>query len=202
MNVAAPSRTSRREPWGFTLVEMAVSLAVMALLTGIAVLNLQGLRKNADLDTLVDQIVQLDRQARRQAESRGRAWQIVFDLDRQQMWSQSAETSVHSESDSESPRIYVPDHLRLEQMKATGYRSELSLIETGQTAVLVSARGASPTYGLRFRRIGGPDVPAADFTDLLVVGGSGQIHLDPHSSRETPFPHIFELLRPSRDDAG
>lgn len=73
-----PVRSRRTAPAGFTLLELVLVVALVLLLAGAAVLNLEALRHGAALDEGVGQLESLFRYARAQAESSGRQVRVVF----------------------------------------------------------------------------------------------------------------------------
>lgn len=73
-----PVRSRRTAPAGFTLLELVLVVALVLLLAGAAVLNLDSLRHGAALDEGVGQLESLFRYARAQAESSGRQVRVVF----------------------------------------------------------------------------------------------------------------------------
>lgn len=192
-------------PRGFTLLEVAVCLLILGLLTGTATLSLRGVKQNVDFETWGDQLTAFDRQTRQRAEQQGRPWQILIDVEDGRLLSQP------STNNASVPRLasYTPGNSGdyqshpgagavlgmprgWELINATTDDENTAHTTGGQIPVLVSTRGLTPTYVLHLRNENKQN------RWLLASGGSGQwIETDD----EETVDNIFGALRdtPSHD---
>ncbi|MEM9916318.1 MAG: prepilin-type N-terminal cleavage/methylation domain-containing protein [Planctomycetota bacterium] len=168
---------------GFTLIELAVCLIILGLLTGTAALSLRGLQHNMDLETWDEQIAQLDHLTRQRAEQQGKPWRMVFDLERQRVW---AEPQLSLETPSKN--LKVPRGWALDEVLTSDEQANYAYPRTTrQVTVTCSTQGVTSTYALRLS-----NSKTGHKHQVLVVGSSGQrIELNDEHSIED----IFTALR-------
>lgn len=147
-----------RHVTGFTLIEVAAVVLLMALLAVAAGLSLSGRYRQVAMERVVQQLVHQDRLARQQARLTGRSVQLVFDLDQAKVTRSNAHDTQPAQPWS------LPPGYRLIKIFLLG-RS----VDQGQIAVSYSQRGWSPSYILW---LSGPENQS---TRLLIIGLSGQV---------------------------
>jgi type II secretion system protein H len=165
---------------GFTLIEIAVCLVILALLAAVAVVSLHSLRYAAQLEDVVNRIGQLDRHTRDYAALYGRPSQLIIDLDKNRFTANRAAGQT-------TPGLRLPGAYELTDLWLPGRK-----ITDGQLAVPYSAQGRTETFALR---IAGP---GDTYTWLIVAGMTGQVTLQ---ENQDVVEKIMDNLAPTRDDA-
>lgn len=143
---SAPVRALSSRALGFTLIELAVVLALIALVTGVAVVKLRGPYRKLRLTASIQELHQLDQMVRACARRSRRSGTLVVDLDRRRV-------RAYDRMDRERPVASV----------ALGSMAEMELVlpngqvsRTGEVALPVGTRGQMPTYALKLRAASDP----------------------------------------------
>ena len=124
----------------FTLLEMIVTLALLAVLAPVVTVSLAGPRRAARAQDAADEILNYDRLAREWCRRFGRPGGITFNLDRR-----TVRRVMAGESDS-SPQpaaLHLPGGFRIARLVSAG-RSQ----EAGEVMLPCSARGQTPSYAV------------------------------------------------------
>lgn len=150
---------------GFTLIEIAVCLVILGLLTGLAALSLRGVQRNVDMETWVERVAALDRQARDRAERQGQPWRLVLDVQQQRIWNESTDESGQDKSSTE---LGTPQGWELAAVQVHRGDAAREFVNGGQDTVLCATHGVSPSYAIELRNEQGESFW------LMVAGGSGQ----------------------------
>ncbi|MEL7089615.1 MAG: type II secretion system protein [Planctomycetota bacterium] len=163
---------------GFTLLEMCIVLAVVALATTLAVVSLRGVHQKIRGENVQQLIRGFDAKGRRWAHTRGQAVDLVFDINAQTL-------GVHSQNPDEPPVPLEPVRLPLgfELVAVITARGESTAREV---RLPCSPLGTTPSYAVRFKPADGPP------RELLFAGLTGNTHevRDPQQSQQ-----VFERLR-------
>lgn len=130
---------------GFSLIELALVLAIVAVAAGMVALGARGTLGQLGMETCVDGVTAFDRATRRLATEHDRPLRLVVDLAANRLRRTDAEG-----------RRGLGEPLRM----ANGYRvAEVRLpgrrMTSGTVAVSVSARGVTPSYAVRLNGPGG-----------------------------------------------
>lgn len=175
---------------GFTLIEVAVCLVILGLLTGTAALSLRDRQHNLDLDTWTERFATLDHQTRERAESQGKPWLIVVDFEQQRIWNEAA-NEINRDTDSYG--LSMPGGWEL--VTAITQRSDSNHTSTirGQEVFTYATNQVSHSYALGLRN------DNDETLWLMTAGGTGQILTTDH---EDDIEDIFAALRAASDDAG
>lgn len=198
LSQAFASTLARRATPGFTLVEVAICLVIVGLLTGLTVLSGVGLKRSASLDAWTQRLAALDRQTRHRAGAQGRSWRLVFDFQNQTVWNEPASRRA---ADEPARRIGAPTGLRMVSVhRATDPASNTNLSHTtGQVAITYSPTGTSDSYAVAVEHESGGRKQA-----LLILGGSGQPikHMTNTEARHDRAIQTFfeDLQNTARDD--
>ena len=118
---------------GFTLLELLVVLVIMALLTALVAVRLQGPYQSARLEDALQRVAFVDSQTRAHAREFSTSCQIVFQLDRGRLYSQGPgnDSARHCE-------FSLPGSLRIERVLTS--QMELG---SGTACIDISARGTA-----------------------------------------------------------
>lgn len=165
---------------GFTLVEIMVCLFIVALLAAAVSLSLGGVNRVAQMQDTVERFCQYERLTRQQARRFGRATQLVFLLDGDQV--------VRVDALTQEPRgqaFVLPPGYRIDRVALHD-----RMVTDGQVAIPCSTRGQSLSYAARL--VG----PADQTRWVLFAGMTGQVT---EVEDEAQLEKIFEVLRPQRD---
>jgi len=144
---------------GFSLVEVALVLLILAILAGAVTLGVRGTLGRVGMRGLVDEIKMFDHLTRTFARQHDRPLRLVADLAAGRLRKTSADGR-----DEFGEVLKIPAGHRIAEVRLAGRR-----VTSGTVAVSVSARGLSPTYALRVEGPGGRR------QWLLVTGLSGQV---------------------------
>lgn len=148
-------------------------LVILGLLTGIASLSLRGMQKNLSLESWVEQLKQLDHRTRQRADSQGRSWRLVIDLESETLWSEPTESSARHEAKTV---LHAPKGWRLaeawtDRERAAYFTSHSTHGLTsggGQVVAICSTQRVTPSYAVELENEQG------ESCWLFVAGGSGQ----------------------------
>ncbi|MHB8974538.1 MAG: prepilin-type N-terminal cleavage/methylation domain-containing protein [Pirellulaceae bacterium] len=167
---------------GFTLLELLVVLVIMALLTALVAVRLQGPYQSARLEDALQRVAFVDSQARAHAREFSTSCQIVFQLDRGRLYSQGpgSDSARHCE-------FSLPGSLRIERLLTS--QMELG---SGTGCIDISARGTAVTYALCLATSQGTH------RWLLFAGLTGRVA---YPKDEIHVQQLFELLQASGTDA-
>jgi prepilin-type N-terminal cleavage/methylation domain-containing protein len=142
----------RRQPRGFTMIEVVVAVVIMALLASAAALSFtQPLRIAREHDA-IETLRSFDESARQIAIRLGHPVHCSFDLSHS-MLSREENGAVHYQ-------VRLPHDCRLRQVRTAGRR-----VSEGDARIVYSDRGVSRTYAIR---VSGPG-----FDRWLLVPGFG-----------------------------
>ena len=137
--------------FGFTLIEIIAVIAIMAILSGAAVLSLAHTASQHSFEAVQQELQQIDSLARSAARQGGHAQQIVFDLNNNAiLWPQS---------DTGTPLTMM----RLPEADQLQVRTADDTISRGQVPIDYSPLGYSQTYALGLTR--------KDRSDWMIVAG-------------------------------
>ncbi|MHB8974218.1 MAG: prepilin-type N-terminal cleavage/methylation domain-containing protein [Pirellulaceae bacterium] len=167
---------------GFTLLELLVVLVIIALLSSLVAVRLQGPYQSARLEDALERLAFTDSQTRAHSREFATACQIVFELDRGWMYS-----GMPGGSGARSCEFALPESLRIERVRTP--QMELG---SGTARIDVSARGTALTYAVC--------VASSQGTHrwLLFAGLTGRVA---YPKDEIHVQQIFELLQASGTDA-
>ncbi len=165
---------------GFTLLEILVVLALLALVAAITTVRLYEPYRAARLEDALMRIQFVDSQARTHSGRFARGSQIVFQLDKRQMYSSDRSGEQHY-------FFQLPRALEVERVL-----TPQEDVQRGTVAIEVSTRGTTPTYAVCIR--------AGDASPrwLLFSGLTGRVAF-PESERDVKL--LFELLQTPRAHA-
>lgn len=168
-----------RRPVGFTILELLVTLAIAALLSGIVALSIASQIHGAQMRDVVAVIADLDRSMRVEAMDFGRRGSLVFDLA-----NGTLVRTVDIEGKEQRAAHYtLPSRLRLARYWRQGAASQ------GSRHVLripCTSDGHAPSYALAL------EDPRGERTYLVFAGLTGQMkEVDDVQSVEA----IFTTLR-------
>lgn len=155
-------RRSRRPHPGFTLIEIAVVLFLMALLASVAAVSARGMLGGATQQDLIAQLGSLDAQARRQAQQTGQEVRLELDSDA----SRVTLTRRGEQKDVMLARYDLPSGYELSQ--AWSWRRDQRDWES-PLVLLYDAQGVAATWGVT---VTGPN--DEEQVALLVIGATGQ----------------------------
>jgi len=147
---------------GFTLIEIAVVLVLMALLATVTAVSARGMIGGATQQEVLAQIQSLDAQARRHAQETGRSVSLELDTTTNRLTlTQDQQQRAVALAQYELPRGYTLG-------QAWRWRGDARDMQT-RIAVTYDPHGVAPTWGVTLAGIGS-DQP----TSLLVLGSTGQ----------------------------
>jgi len=146
------------DPGGFTLLEMVAVLTLLAVLSGLVVVNYRGPVNQARLENLFEQVDALDARIRLRCRQENVPLQLWIDRDRGTFtvkWTQTAET------------VSIPT-VRLGRGMTLGGIRTFGRPDVGDTMIPYSTRGVAPLWCYR--------VQLADGREFyrLMFGASGQ----------------------------
>ncbi len=123
---------------GFTLLELLVVLVIIALLTAVVAVRLQGPYQSARLEDALQRIEFTDTQTRAHARASSTSCQIVWEMDRGLLYSQEreGETARHFE-------FKLPGSLKIRRLLSAQFDAG-----SGTVRIEVSPRGVAPTYAV------------------------------------------------------
>ena len=123
----------------FTLLEMLVVLAILSLVSAVAVARLRQPYRSARLGDAVGRLAVLDGQARGYAHRFGRDVRLVFDLDQNLVYAESGGPEHH-----ECFRLVLGGGVRLDRVRTADRQAD-----QGEFEVDLSAAGAGNSYAVR-----------------------------------------------------
>ena len=170
----------RRQPRGFTLIEIIVVVSIMALLTSAVALSFNGPIQSTRARDAIDQVQSLDSSARAYAKRFGKDVQIVFDI------SQSRLLRREGMDKQVSYEVALPRGCRIECFRI-GNRT----IDSGEVTIVCSTLGLTRSY--QFHLVG----PKLDRW-ISFAGLTGEMTVTTDDSRAT---ENFETALSPRDDA-
>ena len=132
-----PSR--RTLPAGFTLIELAVVLALIGLATGLVAVRLRQPYRDAKCGDAVERIVLTDGQVRAHARRFARPSKLIVDLDANALYAGSSGTG-----DGPRFRTAVSGGVRLDRACTSQER-----ISSGRMSIAVTPQGQTPSYAVR-----------------------------------------------------
>ncbi len=149
---------------GFSLIEIAIVLFLMALLASVAAVSARGMIGGATQQDLLAQIESLDAQARRQAQQTGQPVELVVDSDQGTITISAPDRYGDSMAIA---RYSLPAGYGFEQAWRwrRGQRDKQSLLN-----LQYDGMGITSTWGTT---IAGPDTEEA--ITMLVLGETGQV---------------------------
>ena len=127
-----------RRSIGFTLIEVVAVIAIMGLLVVAVSIHVPNWFSSAGLNSVIDQLVYLDRLARERAKRSGEPVVLVFDLESGE-WRREQQKG----STVRAHRFQLPRGYSVEQVQ-TVYEH----VESGEAMISCSVRGHTPTYAL------------------------------------------------------
>ena len=131
---------------GFTLLELLVMLAILALVSAVAVVRLRQPYRVARLGDAVGRLATLDGQARAYTQRFAREARLVYDLDRNLAYVESGGAEHH-----ECFRLVLGGGARLDRIRTADRQAD-----QGEFALDLSAAGASSSYAIRLGTGDGP----------------------------------------------
>jgi type II secretion system protein H len=152
----------RHRQIGFSLIEIAVVLALMALLASVAAVSARGMIGGATQQDLLAQLRSLDAQARRQSQQTGQTIRLELDTDANRM----TLTKPGTKGEALIAQYGLPGGYKLTQAWSwrRGQRDNQNPL-----VLLYDAQGVAPSWGVTLT---GPDED--DEVALLVLGATGQ----------------------------
>lgn len=158
-------------PAGFTLIELAVVLAIMAIAAGAVTWTMADARQAATLDDAIGRVYFADQQARTVATRHNRGVILRFDLRNQTM--QRIEPA-----NPDGVPASLPAGFRITSIRTASDRVSDSTID-----IPIASRGWSETYALELSAAGEQD---AATTWLVIAGMTGQpTRIDDEQDLET-----------------
>lgn len=166
---------------GFTLIELALVMAILGVLATAAVLKLTPLLAGGRLEDAIGQVAEADRLTRHAARRTGRSFVLHFDR-------RSGEiTRDDGEGDGWTLLARMPRGFGIAAIRVGGGPESSTLGE-----VAVSTEGYGPTYAVHLRGNDGKGVW------LLVAGLTGQVS---SSDDGNGAPDLQAILSPRPSDA-
>lgn len=150
---------------GFTILELSVVLALMALMAGVVTVSMNGRLRGAHEDQALEAVRALDHRARHEA--RTGIGDVVMKID-------VRAGKIQVEAQRQNERIVV-DAYTLPggiQMEGAWVLLNNRRVEHKTLSIPIASDGSSPTYG--FTVLGQDDDGDTTSTALLVAGVSGQ----------------------------
>ena len=168
---------------GFTLIELAATLLIMALLAAAVSVSLITRRRAARLDVVIEKIARFDRNTRQHARRFDEPAQMHFDLRSGRIEVKDSRTNQRMDR-----VLQLPDRLKLESVRV---RNEHVL--DGELAINCSSLGATPTYAVQLL--------ARDQSPrwLLFSGLTGQVQ---SFTDQIKVEYAFKMLSNQRGNAG
>lgn len=152
-------RPRRRIRRAFTLIEMTVVIAILALLTTMATLSLGGVMDRYRLSRAAEAIEAFDARARRSARLSREGFEAIIDRRDRELTIPAADRGRRIETAQyRLPRNVEISDIRMRRKVALGQK----------VAIRFSDQGASPTYAVELRR-------GKRTRWLVVLGISGQV---------------------------
>jgi len=148
-------RNRSRRSGGFTLIELAAVIVILALLAGVVAVSVRAHLENAKLELLLARVEAFDGRLRDETRRQNRLEELRI----------NAQEGCIAQGEATSPPrvIRVTGRIRIDRIRTTDFDGEF-----GELRVLISPLGQSDTYALRFRTAQGRQVW------LVVLGVSGQ----------------------------
>lgn len=157
MTISKTLRVQSRD--GFTLIEIAIAVAILALLSSLAVMTLTPRLRRAERQLLKDRILSLNRTLKNNQTDRESMIRFEHDV-----------VSVTMPNGNEVlQRISAPFEIRTPDRRWTANSNDSAPLE------LTYTRAGGPTFAFRFA-----DPPTAAWT--LILGPTGEVHHDASSS--------------------
>lgn len=201
---------------GFTLVELAVVLLLIGLLSGVASLKLAGIKQAAQPTYWAQHIGMQDRQARERSQQTGSPFDLIFDLEAQQLRIEPTDPTTKQEL--ETPTLTMTNNWRIQRIWRPPGSSQTSRSTTtgdtvrsksvqnmpqttratdrGQVPIRISSKGWSSDYALQLI---GPN----NQTVLLVTSGlTGTTQrIEPLTDAQTTVDNLLITTLAKRLDA-
>jgi prepilin-type N-terminal cleavage/methylation domain-containing protein len=168
---------------GFTLVEMVVVIAIMALLTSAAALSFSGPLRATRASDAIRQVQSFDDATRQHAKRFGKDLQIVLDLSRDRLIRrQSADGPAMHE-------LQLPHGCRIERVRVGG-----KVIDSGEAVLACSNLGLTRSYAAH---LVGPGLDRW----ILVAGLTGEVTTATHDLNDAGSFDAEGEREATRDDA-
>ena len=162
------SRPPSRFTPAFTLLEMLVTLALMALLATVVTISLAGPWRAARAQDAADELLHYDRGTREWCRRFAIQGAIVFDLDRATVRRAAEPREGGSGPGAQPAKLHLPGAFRIARVVSRG-RSHAA----GEAVLQCSARGQTPSYAVLLSGPGGQQqwVVVAGLTGKAMTAG-------------------------------
>ena len=159
--MAAAGRSPR--PGGFTMLELTLVLAILALILALAAPRFRGFAASREVHDTAASIVTLIKWARMQAIDEGRLFRLYVDMDLQEYWAAGQEGSafVHPRV-SMGQRFFLPEGVTLRWQDP-----ELSRTRSQRTSQRTSQRNSPQSSYIEFDPSGRAEVATIRLTGRL-----------------------------------
>lgn len=165
---------SWKNNYGFTLLELLVVLAILAMLSAIAVTRLGGVYQNSQFDTAISSLTTYDSHARRLAAKKNTPLELRIDLNGRQF-------SIEMNGEPAGQPIAIPSSVQVERFLSSRERKM-----SGTATVRLGSAGAGETYALKLAS------PGRSPQWLVMAGGSGQSTL---VEKTRDVEEVFRVLK-------
>ncbi len=162
----------RRNPLGFTLIEVMAAIVLMGLLSAAVVVNLAGRARAARAEDVADQLAQYDALARAAARRDGIAGSLTFDFPRGEI----------RRDRPDAVTLGIGQPVKLARLLLPGRR-----VGTGSATVPISLDGRSPSYAVLL------EGPKGESQWLFFAGLTGTT-IRPETDRDVQA--LFDKLLP------
>lgn len=168
-----------RKRAGFTLIEIVAVLLIVALLAGLGIASLRGLRNSATIESVTRQIMDYDRSARLLAERQGEAIDLVVQVEGMR---QEHLADARRSGPLHSPLV-LPKGFAIRDVWIAAREGN------GNRAVGIGREGRSRSYGFRL------EAPAGENRWMVVSGATGQQQVSDHAMQSREIQTILAQER-------
>ena len=173
-------RLSMKVRTGITLIELAIVLVIIGLMTSAVIISLKRPYQRIRLADTIEKVEQLQRMSRQLAVRQSEPMLIEFDFDRQVI-SRSWERDADSENAKEhsSARITLSSGIRMSQLRIADQQ-----MSSGTAVVEINQNGVSNSFAMKLQS-------NHESVWLLFAGGSGQLT---QLKNTEEVDHVFEII--------
>ncbi|MDK2971236.1 MAG: hypothetical protein PWP23_991 [Candidatus Sumerlaeota bacterium] len=157
---------------GFSLIEILVVLAILTIMTGVALFGYSSYRESLVLTTTGSTVQRTLMQARNRAIHLNLPHQAVIDIDANTIWVNQLNSSKTETTPKVVPETSLGDFVRISSLKIGS-----STFTSGTHTIAFETDGRNPLVIVNLYRLAGDPAAAQSFTAVRLYPSSGEVQV-------------------------